>query len=129
MVPIYDFVERDGLCLLVMERLTGGTVAQRATAMGMPPQAACALGLACCAGLQHAHERGVLHRDVKPGNVMFSAEGVPKLTDFGIAKVLGEGDMTVAGSVVGTPAYMSPEQARGEAWPRYGCLRNGRDAR
>ena len=115
-VPIYDFIESDGLCLLVMERLSGGSVAERSRLGRMTPQAACALVLATCAGLHEAHTNHVLHRDVKPGNLMFSASGILKVTDFGIAKVLG-GSVTVAtraGEVLGTPAYMAPEQVHGE---------------
>jgi|GEM_PF-4681449 len=109
-VPVYDFVESDGLLLLVMERLTGGTLADR---LGhLTPHASCAVVLGCCAGLHHAHGRGVLHRDVKPDNLMFTADGTIKVTDFGIAKVVGGSEtvMTKAGSVQGTPAYMAPEQ-------------------
>jgi N-acetylneuraminic acid mutarotase len=115
-VPIYDFVERDGLCLLVMERLTGGTVASRFEARAFTPQSSCAVGLATCAALHYAHQHGVLHRDIKPDNLMFSSQNVLKVTDFGLAKVIG-GSATVAtraGDVLGTPAYMAPEQAQGE---------------
>ncbi len=114
-VPVFDFVENDGLCLLVMELLPGGTVWNRFGAQGFTPPAACATVLAASAGLQAAHEKNVLHRDVKPENLMFSSEGVLKVTDFGIAKVIG-GDSTLAtraGEVLGTPAYIAPEQARG----------------
>ncbi|MGH7607972.1 MAG: serine/threonine-protein kinase, partial [Gemmatimonadales bacterium] len=112
-VPVYDFVEREGLCLLIMERLTGGTLWDRFVAGDLDVQASCAAILAACAGLQHAHQRGTLHRDVKPQNLMFSVDGVLKVTDFGMAKVLG-GSTTLAsrdGQVLGTPAYMAPEQA------------------
>src|SRR5437868_5871376 len=114
-VPIYDFIEHDNSCLLVMERLTGGTVLSRARAGRFSPTAACALILAACAGLHYAHQRGVLHRDVKPENLLFSGGGVLKVADFGIAKVVG-GAATVAtqaGHVMGTPAYMAPEQVQG----------------
>jgi hypothetical protein len=114
-VPVFDFVEKDGLCLLVMELLPGGTVWNRFSAQGFTPPSACATVLAASAGLQAAHEKNVLHRDVKPENLMFSSEGVLKVTDFGIAKVVG-GDSTLAtraGEVLGTPAYIAPEQARG----------------
>jgi non-specific serine/threonine protein kinase len=114
-VPIYDFVEREGLCLLIMERLTGGTLWDRFVAGELDIQASCAAILAACAGLHHAHRRGTLHRDIKPANLMFSADGVLKVTDFGMAKVVG-GSITLAspdGQVLGTPAYMAPEQASG----------------
>jgi serine/threonine-protein kinase len=114
-VPIYDYVERDGLCLLVMENLPGGTVWAHFKNHGVGPETACAVAMATCAGLHYAHERGVLHRDVKPENLLFSAERVLKITDFGIAKVVG-GSETLAtrgGEILGTPAYMAPEQAEG----------------
>ena len=94
-VPVFDFVEKDGLCLLVMELLPGGTVWSRFGAKGFTPPAACATVLAAASGLQAAHEKNVLHRDVKPENMMFSSEGVLKVTDFGIAKVVG-GNATLA---------------------------------
>ena len=114
-VPIYDYVERSGLCLLVMERLTGGTAAHRLHEEGMTSEEACAVVLATCTALHFAHGKGVLHRDVKPENLMFSAEGVLKVTDFGLAKVLGSAFTmgTSAGYVLGTPAYIAPEQAEG----------------
>jgi non-specific serine/threonine protein kinase len=112
-VPVYDYVEQDGLCLLVMERLGGGTLDDRARA-GLDPPSSCAAVLAVCSGLHYAHDRGVLHRDVKPANVLVAADGLVKVTDFGIAKVLGgtESPMTSSGFLLGTPAYMAPEQAR-----------------
>jgi serine/threonine-protein kinase len=115
-VPIFDYVEREGLCLIVMEQLPGGTVWDRFTTTGLTPPTACAVVMACCAALQHAHSKGVLHLDVKPDNLMFDAESAVKVTDFGIARVIsGDRTMgTVDGQVLGTPAYMSPEQARGE---------------
>ena len=114
-VAIYDFVDHDGLCLLVMERLTGGTVWSRFHAGGFTPDVSCAILLAVCSGLQHAHQHGVLHRDVKPENLMFSGAGTLKVTDLGIAKVIG-GSSTLAtrhGEILGTPAYIAPEQAQG----------------
>jgi serine/threonine-protein kinase len=115
-VPIFDYVEREGLCLIVMEQLPGGTVWDRFTSTGLTPPTACAVVMACCAALQHAHGKGVLHLDVKPDNLMFDAESAVKVTDFGIARVIsGDRTMgTVDGQILGTPAYMSPEQARGE---------------
>jgi uncharacterized membrane protein SirB2 len=115
-VPIFDYVEREGLCLIVMEQLPGGTVWDRFTSSGLTPPTACAVVMACCAALQHAHGKGVLHLDVKPDNLMFDADSAVKVTDFGIARVISGGRTmgTVDGQVLGTPAYMSPEQARGD---------------
>lgn len=116
-VPVFDYVERDDLCLLVMELLPGGTLRQRSTGAGFTAPEAVAIALGCAAGLSAAHMRGVLHRDVKPENMLFAASGVVKVTDFGIAKVVGgpETIVTRAGDVLGTPAYIAPEQVRGGA--------------
>jgi len=114
-VPVHDYVESDGLCLLVMEKLSGGTVWDRFQRDGLPMETSVAIALAACAGLHAAHQHGTLHRDVKPENLMFSASGVLKVTDFGIAKVVG-GSKTMAtraGEVLGTPSYMAPEHAKG----------------
>ena len=115
-VPVYDFVEREGICLLVMELLPGGTLRSRVGAGGCTAPYAVAVSLACLSGLSAAHRRGILHRDVKPENMLFAASGVLKVTDFGIAKVIGGPPGTVltrVGDVVGTPAYIAPEQVRG----------------
>ena len=115
-VPVFDFVERDGVCLLVMELLPGGTLRSRvAAAGGLAAPHAVAVSLACASGLAAAHRRGILHRDVKPENMIFAASGVLKVTDFGLAKVVGgPGNsatrLTRAGDVLGTPAYIAPEQ-------------------
>ena len=114
-VPVYDFVEQDGVCALVMEALPGGTVWDRFTSTGYSPAAACAVVMVACAGLQHAHAHGILHRDVKPENLLLTETGQLKVADFGIAKVLGDNDTlaTSAGEILGTPAYIAPEQAQG----------------
>ena len=114
-VPVYNFVEREGVCLLVMELLPGGTLRSRVAADGCTAPYAVAVSLACLSGLSAAHRRGILHRDVKPENMLFAASGVLKVTDFGIAKVIGGPGtvLTRVGNVVGTPAYIAPEQVRG----------------
>jgi len=115
-VPVYDFVDREDVCLLVMEFLPGGTLRSRVTsAAGFTAPHAVAVSLACLSGLSAAHRRGVLHRDVKPENMLFTASGVLKVADFGIAKVLGGPGTVVTrrGDVIGTPAYIAPEQVRG----------------
>ncbi|MCK9875076.1 protein kinase [Frankia sp. Ag45/Mut15] len=108
-VRIYDYVETDGLCLLVMEQLTGGSLRGRALA---GPGAASAIGVAAAVALDAAHGRGVLHRDIKPDNLLFTADGTPKVTDFGIAKIVEATAATTTG-LVGTPRYMAPEQITG----------------
>jgi serine/threonine-protein kinase len=115
-VPIFDYVEREGLCLIVMEQLPRGSLWDRFSTTGLALPNACALVIAACAALQHAHERQVLHLDVKPDNLLFDRDNVLKVTDFGISSVIGGGRTlgTVDGTVLGTPAYMAPEQARGD---------------
>ncbi|MEC3957211.1 protein kinase [Nocardia sp. CDC153] len=115
-VPVYDYVEHDDLCLLVLEYLPGGTVESRFITAGFEATAALAVALSCAAGLDAAHRGGILHRDVKPSNLMFAANGALKLTDFGIAKIVGGEDtlVTRAGEIIGTPSYIAPEQVRGQ---------------
>ncbi|WP_250280953.1 WD40 repeat domain-containing serine/threonine protein kinase [Frankia sp. CiP1_Cm_nod2] len=110
-VRVYDYVETGGLRLLVMEMLAGGTLTRRHRA-GMLPEEACAVGLAIAAALTCAHSRGVLHRDIKPDNILFDATGLLKVVDFGLAKQVG-GPPAAAGAVAGTPLYMAPEQIEG----------------
>lgn len=114
-VPVYDYVQDRGEHLLVMEKLDGGTVWSKFTDAGVTPAQTCAFGLAMLSGLHAAHGAGVLHLDVKPKNLLFTAGGVLKVADFGISQVVSEGAtlVTHAGQVLGTPAYLSPEQALG----------------
>jgi len=114
-VPVYDYVEHDDACILVMERLGGGTVWRRFVEQGFDQRTACAIALVVCSGLGGAHRHGVLHRDMKPENVLFGDDHILKVGDFGIARVLGEDDTlaTPGGELLGTPAYMAPEQAQG----------------
>ncbi|MEM7091947.1 MAG: serine/threonine-protein kinase [Actinomycetota bacterium] len=113
-VPVYDFVESEGSRYLIMERCEG-SIADRFKAEGIVTDEACAAVLACLAGLDVAHSRGLLHRDVKPENLMYDTKGVVKLADFGIARDTGaDTRRTATGMIVGTPAYMSPEQCRGD---------------
>jgi eukaryotic-like serine/threonine-protein kinase len=116
-VPVYDYVRTGREHLLVMERLDGGTVHSRFHGGGVSGEQACAIGLATLAGLHAAHRAGVLHLDVKPRNLLFSTQGVMKVADFGIARVISEGAtlVTHGGEILGTPAYIAPEQAMGNA--------------
>jgi tRNA A-37 threonylcarbamoyl transferase component Bud32 len=114
-VPVHEVGQADSVPYLVCEFVQGITLADRLT--DQPPSFRdSAVMVATIADvLQYAHERGVVHRDVKPSNVMLDEGGRPHLMDFGLAKRdAGEVTMTVEGQVLGTPAYMSPEQARGE---------------
>lgn len=108
-VRVYDYVETDEFCLIIMELLSGGTLAQR---QPLSREGSCALGLAVADALSYAHIRSRLHRDIKPGNILFTDDGLPKVSDFGIAKIL-EDSVAAASRIVGTPAYMAPEQFMG----------------
>lgn len=115
-VKVYDFVEEQGCAYLVLEYVDGGTLKEAIAKRGpLPPVEALAIAAEICRGLQCAHERGFIHRDVKPQNVLLANDGEVKLTDFGIVR-LGEGaDFTSSGMVLGTADYISPEQAQGLA--------------
>ncbi len=113
-VSIHDVgVTPDRLHYFSMQLLPGGDLEQRIPD-GMPERELLRILLPICSALQHAHERGFVHRDVTPGNVMFDVADQPVLTDFGIATVVSEASrMTATGLSMGTSYYMSPEQARG----------------
>jgi len=114
-VRVYEAGNLDGQCYLAMELLGGGDLAQRLKLEGgLPPREAAAIVAQLARGLDHVHTQGILHRDLKPQNVLFDANGTPKLVDFGLALVAGAERLTETGQVLGTPAYMAPEQAMGE---------------
>ncbi len=115
-VPLLEVLEEGEELTLVMPYLTGGTLADRVTRHGPAPAAeVLELSRALAGALAAAHRAGVVHRDIKPGNVLFDDAGVPHLADFGVASSRGDtAGLTAAGTVVGTPAFMAPEQARGE---------------
>lgn len=113
-VKVFEFGRRDGRPFLAMEYLPGGTLADRLTGPPLPPADAAALVRKIALGVGAAHAAGVIHRDLKPANVLFDAAGEPKVTDFGLAKRGGGAELTHTQAVMGTPAYMSPEQAKGE---------------
>ncbi|HET6174866.1 MAG TPA: Stk1 family PASTA domain-containing Ser/Thr kinase [Gaiellales bacterium] len=112
-IAVYDRGEADGRPYIAMEYLQGRTLKQVIQAEGpLPPERAIAIAMQVLAGLRYAHEHGVVHRDVKPHNVLVGDDGRIKVTDFGIAHA-GDPQMTEVGSIVGTAQYLSPEQARG----------------
>jgi serine/threonine protein kinase len=113
---LYDYGESDDRPFMVLEYLPGGSLEDLLREHGaLPDGDTLRIGGEIAAGLAHAHARGVVHRDLKPSNVLFDDEGRAKLADFGIARMAaGEGTLTEAGTVLGTAAYISPEQASGQ---------------
>jgi len=112
---LYDYGESERGPYMVLEYLPGGTLEDRLVP-GRPLEDAETERIATelASGLAHAHVRGLVHRDLKPANVLFDGEGRAKIADFGIARMGGAGTLTEAGTVLGTAAYISPEQATGE---------------
>ncbi len=115
-VTVYDVGEDEGVLYLAMEYISGGSLSQRIADPGSFPLVDRIRILSEVAdALSHAHQRGVLHRDVKPANILLTDSSSAKVTDFGIGKLLtGDTDLTTTGQMVGSPAYMSPEQVRGD---------------
>jgi serine/threonine protein kinase len=114
-VRVFAWDEHDGRPYLAMEFLEGGSLRARLARGPLPPQEAAQLLLTLARAVAAAHRAGVVHRDLKPGNVLFKGDGTPVITDFGLAKRLGEDTaLTVTGTVMGTASYMAPEQAAGK---------------
>src|SRR4051812_12001795 len=115
---IFDFDSRDGCEFLVMEYVAGGTLESRIGDGPLPIDSVTRIGGAIADALEHAHRHGILHRDLKPGNVVLSGDGYPKILDFGLALLLSDaksiGRMTEPGVIIGSLAYMAPEQLFGE---------------
>ncbi len=111
---VFDVVEEDGAPWIVMELVTARSLDQVIAEDGpLPPSAAARVGTGLLSALASAHAAGVLHRDVKPSNVLITADGRPVLTDFGIAEFAGDPAITSAGLVAGTPGFTAPERMRG----------------
>ncbi|MCG3157658.1 MAG: Serine/threonine-protein kinase PknD [bacterium] len=105
----------DGRLFIVMAYYDGETLKQKLASGRLPLAEALDLAGQIAQGLAEAHAHGIIHRDIKPANIMITSEGVAKILDFGLAKLAGQAHVTRLGATLGTPKYMSPEQARGEA--------------
>ena len=114
-VPIHEVGERDGSCYFSMQFIDGGQLDEVVKRTPMSIRQAAELTSKLARTVQYAHEHNILHRDIKPGNILLDAKGQPHLTDFGLARLV-EAESTVTGTleVLGTPSYMAPEQAAGE---------------
>ena len=114
-VPVFDWGEDNGSYFIVMEFVDGRALSAVLRESGpLSPQQTATIGANVAAALAFAHRHGVVHRDVKPGNVLITADGIVKVTDFGIARAMNtEESLTQTGAVMGTAAYFSPEQAEG----------------
>jgi hypothetical protein len=114
-VAVYDSGSDDGTHYIVTELVEGETLADLQQREGaLPPERVVEIARQVCHALEAAHEKGVVHRDVKPGNVMITPQGRVKVVDFGIARAAGAESVTRTGLVMGSASYLSPEQARGE---------------
>jgi len=114
-LPVYDFGEAEGYTYIAMPFIETGTLADLMHGQSMPPDQVREIITQVGEALAYAHERGLVHRDVKPSNILIDHAGNCLLTDFGIAKIVeGTTKFTQTGAILGTPAYMSPEQIRGD---------------
>ena len=111
---IYEIDEADGRSFIAMEYIDGQSLKDKIKSRPLKLQEALEIAIQAGEGLQEAHEQGTTHRDIKSANIMLAGKGKVKVTDFGLAHLAGRSGLTKSGSMMGTPAYMSPEQARGE---------------
>jgi serine/threonine-protein kinase len=112
-VAVYDTGEQDGLPFIVMELVRGRSLAEVISAGGLTERRALEVTAETCRALSYAHSKGLVHRDVKPGNILLGEDGQVKVTDFGIARAVNAETVTQTAAVLGTAAYLSPEQAQG----------------
>lgn len=114
-VPVYDFGEEAAQPYLVMRYMSGGSLADRLKQGALPVTEAVGILRRIGSALNQAHSQGIIHRDLKPGNILFDQYGDSYLGDFGIVKLTQQTATFTGSAIIGTPAYMSPEQAKGEA--------------
>jgi serine/threonine-protein kinase len=113
-VPVFAIGESEGLHYFSMKLIPGSSLDKRLDGFHSDIRAAVRLAAVVAEAVHHAHQRGILHRDLKPANILVDEQGAPHVTDFGLARrIEGDGDLTHSGAIVGTPSYMSPEQASG----------------
>ncbi len=113
-VQVHAVGEHERQPFVVLEFVDGGSLHQKLSGTPLPPREAARIVKILAQAMQDAHDHGIIHRDLKPANVLLTADGIPKITDFGLAKKLeDESGQTQTGAVMGTPSYMSPEQAAG----------------
>ncbi len=114
-VPIYEVGEHEGQHFFSMRLIEGRSLADALDSFRNDPRASARLMATVARAVHFAHQRGILHRDLKPGNILLDVEGQPHVTDFGLAKRVGsDSNLTLSGAVLGTPSYMAPEQALGK---------------
>jgi tetratricopeptide (TPR) repeat protein/tRNA A-37 threonylcarbamoyl transferase component Bud32 len=113
-VQVYEVGDLDGIPYFTMEFVEGGTLSQKLNGVPLPSKQASALIKTLAEAMQVAHTSGIIHRDLKPSNILLTSEGIPKISDFGLARrIEATSDLTHSGDRVGTPCYMAPEQAKG----------------
>src|SRR5690606_4911619 len=113
-VSIYDVGRQDDIQYIVMEYIDGITLKEYISQKGaLPWKEAVGIAIQICSALEHAHRNFIVHRDIKPHNIMITKDGIAKVTDFGIARAVTSATITMVGSTIGSVHYFSPEQARG----------------
>src|SRR5262249_53734443 len=112
-VQIYEIGETNGLPFLALEFCPGGSLDKKLNGKPLPPDEAARIVEQLARAIHAAHQAQIIHRDLKPSNILLGADGLPKVTDFGLAKILDDQGQTHSGAIMGTPSYMAPEQAGG----------------